>query len=240
MLKDFLELDRCDVFFYKRWFERVQTEGSEVMLRGLLFETLLVGSSRGGAFTSENYPKLKNGGKTKAEKDLEELIEPSQAIMEKLGIKTISVQPEWKHEDLVGHPDLIAEFNGEQVIIDIKYTETKEDDRFNGWGAPEHKDHLQAVFYRYLSKRLFGRWMPFYYLIFGKSGWSKLIRIDLDLEDGTINLLDNYLEALRMYLGDLPKMKVPITGTFSKCSSCPFKDDCEHRAEVPEIQIVTV
>ena len=93
------------------------------------------------------------------------------------------MQPEWESEELIGHPDALITYKGELAILDLKYTAIKENEsaKWNAyaWADLEHKDFSQAIHYIELYYQIHNVYLPFFYLVFGKSGWVKFICIDL-------------------------------------------------------------
>lgn len=229
LIKDIQNPDRCNLRTKKNYVDGIRTTPSDVMIKGLFFEDRLIGSTRGGE--KIEMPKGKNGNTLKSEKDLLALVEDAKQVMMDLGVESIEVQPHWEWEDLNGHPDLIANFNGSKCIIDIKYTETKEDDRFRGWGDPESMDHLQALFYSYLHYKREGSYIPFYYFVFGKSGWVKIIQIKI--EEGTMDLFQQQLNIARK---DVKQFKPTPIGKFNACRKCDLFDTCESATRTPEVE----
>ena len=231
LIKDIQNAERCNLRTKKNYIDGIRTTPSALMLKGLFFEDRLIGSTRGG--DKIELPKGKNGNTLKSEVDLLELVAESEKVMLNMEVEPIEVQPSWQWEDLTGHPDLIANFNGSKCIIDIKYTETKEDDRWHGWGDPESMDHLQAMFYTYLHKQLFEKYIPFYYFVFGKSGWVKVIQIKI--EEGSMDIFEQQLNIARR---DIREFKPTPIGKYNVCRKCDLFDTCESATKVPEIEEV--
>ena len=204
---------------------------SKAMLHGLYFEQYVIGSTRGGEIYE--LPKLKNGSPSKEQRDLDKLIESAKKTIDNLGIKILEVQPEWRVDDIIGHPDALIEINGDKAILDLKYTGTREDEscRWNpyAWGRDlELKDYSQAVHYVEMHYRMYGEYLPFFYLVFGKSGWVKFISIDI-----TDETLEDYRDTINRFRADLKDFS-PIPSTdYNKCSKCALK--CSKSANKPNI-----
>jgi len=240
LIKDYLNEWNCKLRMYKEFWLKEPTRSSLSMQLGLLFETLLIGESRGGSFNGDLIPKLKSGAMGKPEQDVRNLAESSKITMHNMGIKLVDVQPEWKTDSCIGHPDLVAEYEGKKILIDIKFTQTKEDDncRWNpyAWGGDiSQKDYTQAIHYVYMAKQIMGEDLPFYYLIFGKSGWVKFLQIEIT--DETLkqhsNIVVNLWEDLDEFVGyptDNPKL----------CHSCPHLNTCESATILPKVEKITI
>ena len=240
LIKDYVNEWNCKLRVYKEYWQGIKTPSSLSMQYGLLFETLLIGESRGGAYNGEDIPKLKSGAMSKPEQDVRKLAVESKQIMNDMGIKCIDVQPEWKTDTLIGHPDLVAEYEGKKILIDIKFTQTKEDDncKWNpyAWGGDlSTKDYTQAKHYVYMAKEILNEKLPFYYLIFGKSGWVKFLEIEISKStlDAHAHLLKHLQEDLVDFVGyptDNPKL----------CKSCPHLNTCESATLLPKIEKISI
>lgn len=181
-----------------------------------------------------------DGDKLQSYVDVDEIVAFAKAVCEKLGIDLNNgeSQAALQSETLKGaidhiNKDLLSEG---LANYDVKYTDTKEDDRWNGWGDPDSKEdsHIQAIHYTLLSHELFGEWRPFYFLVFGKDKWVKIIRFkitqsSLDAHKERIAYTSQKIReyALNDYKGN---------GSFNKCMSCPFRDTCPDVNPLPEIE----
>ena len=172
-LKDFYNPDVCQIRWEESYFNGYRSEPSAAMLDGLVFEQNVIGLSRGGEVYE--IPKGKTGKVLKRELDLLKLAEQSKQTMKDLDIELIDVQPHWEVGDLVGHPDALIKYKGELAIMDLKYTGVREDEscKWNpfAWEDLEYKDFRQALHYTEMYYLMNGVYLPFFYLVFGKSGW---------------------------------------------------------------------
>ena len=239
LIRELLNEDSCKRYVYEVFWNQVETPSSITMKKGLLFESLLIGSSRGGVYDGEDFPKLKSGKPTKGELDVRQLAESSKDVLKDMGIEPIDVQPEWETDTLIGHPDLTANYKGEKILIDIKYTETKEDDnvRWNpfAWGGDiRNKDYTQAIHYVYMCHLITGEYLPFYYLIFGKSGWVKFVRVKIKPE--TLEMHKNIVKNLEEDVLDF--QPYPIND-YSVCKKCSLFDICDEATKLPnQIEVI--
>ena len=229
MIRDFYNEDYCKTKFESIYFKNHKLQMSDAMLNGLVFEQKVIGMSRGGEIFS--FPKLKNGKDSKREIDINELSEFAKETIKKLDIKLLDIQPEWETDELIGHPDALIEWNGEKCILDLKFTSTKEDDscRWNphAWGKDmEYKDFTQAIHYVEMYYRMTGEYLPFFYLVFGKSGWVKFINVDISAE----SMIDHN-NKIKKFKKDIKKFKA------TKCENyrCEF---CKH--EKPNLIIINI
>jgi uncharacterized protein YeeX (DUF496 family) len=201
----------CPQAIKLRYIDKVQTEQSEAMKRGLYFEWLLLGQSSQEAPQLE---KLKNGGKSQAEKDIEELAGIAKKTLELLGINMEYIQPQMRLEvdGMSGIIDMVAndiENPDRMAIYDVKYTETKYDDRWNGWADLENKldSKRQARHYIHLYHLKHGVYLPYYFLVFGKSGWCRVIKCVMTSE--SLNLHVQEVSTVRTNLYSWERLKWP-------------------------------
>ena len=74
-----------------------------------------------------------------------------------------------------------------------------------------------------------GVYLPFFYLIFGKSGWTKFIMIEPTLER-----LEEYRNKLKQFRKDLKDFKPKSIDNYSICRKCSVM--CNKRVLKPNIQ----
>lgn len=244
LIKEVLNPNHCPKQIYYSFVEgRDLIEPSENMILGRYFESQLLGACRGGDIQEPRY--LKGGEIAKPFADCLELVEFAKEVFSKLGLdlskgrSQIDYESEFlkgaiDHENLsIGNPKEIANY-------DLKWTATKEDDRWNGWGSPEDKidSHIQATHYTLLTYEITGEWRPFYFLIFGKDKWVKAIRVKVTPEniEHHKSLIAHTSEKVRLYSDDNYKGN----GTFNKCISCPFYDLCPDKATSIDIETITI
>ena len=221
MLRDFQkvrEKELCSLKWHSMYLGSHKFTPTESMLAGLVFEQQVIGMSRGGEVY--NFPKLKSGKDSKIEIDINNLSIFAKETLITLDMKLLEVQPEWKVDDLIGHPDALITFKGEKAIMDLKYTATKEDDsaRWNpfAWGRDlEYKDYSQAVQYVEMYYRMTGEYLPFFFLVFGKSGWVKLISIDVSKA-----ALLEHSDKLDAFKEDVKHFEFEGSSSYSECRKC--------------------
>ena len=73
---------------------------------GLYFESELLGSSRDGKI---EYPTLKSGKPSKAQQDVDAIVELARDVLENSGIKIENVQAVLKNDQYIGHADFISD-----------------------------------------------------------------------------------------------------------------------------------
>ena len=160
------------------------------------------------------------------------LSEFAKETMRDLEIELIEIQPNWKVEDLTGLPDAIITYKGNKAIMDLKYTGVREDEscRWNpfAWSDLKYKDFRQALHYVEMYYLMHGEYLPFFYLVFGKSGWVKFISIDI-----TSSAMDDYRMLLDSFREDFKDFNPKPIGKYTICRKCPIL--CNKRTETPNI-----
>jgi len=232
-LKSFFDPNVCEIKWEEMYLNGYRTEPSAAMLDGLVFEQHVIGGSRGGEVYE--IPKGKTGKPLKRETDLMALCKKSIQTMNDLEIELIDVQPEWNVGDLTGHPDALVKYKGELAIMDLKYTGVREDEscKWNpfAWADLEHKDFRQALHYVEMYYQEHGVYLPFFYLVFGKSGWSKFILIDY-----SGSAMDEYRMLLDTFREEFKKFKPKPINNYSICRKCTVL--CDKRTNKPNIEII--
>lgn len=234
MFREFASPDVCHVAWIFRHIKKIWPEPEGVQLLGLFFEHHLIGGCRGG-----KVPKLPKsvgvntkGQILKPERDILKLIEQNKKLLfDELKYELVDVQPEWIQGDLIAHVDCTAIVNGKLAIVDIKYTETAINDRHNGWGQIEFKANGQPIHYVHMSKEKYGYHLPYYYWIFGKTGWVRLVQV-LVLPSA-LDYYEDDLDALRR---TLQSWSPQPANDYNKCRLCPYWDMCEKKTTKPEIE----
>ncbi|MDV3536800.1 hypothetical protein CMU91_14875 [Elizabethkingia anophelis] len=192
-----------------------------------------------------NLPKDVIKVKAKPYEDCDALIEFAKNTLLSIGLdiskgksqvevisETLSGNIDHENFDLI-NPLLKANY-------DAKYTETVETDRWNGWGDPESKEdaEIQAAHYSILCLEAFGEIRPFYFLVFGKTKWVKILRFDLT--EDTLNKHRARIYHTALKIREYSENNYKGNGNFNKCNKCPFNDICEDRKMIPEIEIVNI
>jgi CRISPR/Cas system-associated exonuclease Cas4 (RecB family) len=207
------------------------------MYSGLLFEQELIGAARGHQTIEPPKKQRGEGSYAWAAQAVSQAKYHKQNTLPKMGIKVTEVQPEIIEGDLVFHLDCIADYEGSSVIIDIKYTASRKDDKGKyGWGVPDALDHTQAVHYTLGSYLRDGVVRPFYYLVFGKSGWIKFIRARISSE-----AMENHyriIDQVRDYM--VNKFEPIPTKDCNVCADCLFNKLCDKRSYTPIEEVIEV
>jgi len=175
----------------------------------------------------------------KEERDIIALAERGKEIMNGLGITLIDVQPEYRWQDLEMHADARILYKGRDSLLDVKYTETDINDYKRGWASLGQVDgakkNTQELMYVYMCEKIFGKYLPFYYLIFGKTGWIRFVK--MEIKPMALEAWEGDLEIFRTTL----KSWTPQPpNNYNKCCNCPHFEYCESKTTLPAEEIVTV
>lgn len=216
---------------------------TDAMHKGRYFEWHLLGAVRGGV--EPTFEPLKTGGKPAAQRDLDELVVSARKIMSDLGIDIAKGEKQVRLETdiFVGHLDLVApdyQKPDRMAIYDVKYTDTKFDDRWNGWGDAENNEDIkiQALHYVYLYNLVRGEYPPFYFVVFGKSGWVRVIKIVVT-KDG-LNAHVDQLGKIGERLEQFQAAGWSANPDYNRCRDCGFYKVCPHKATKPIAEIINV
>lgn len=245
LIKEVIKPDHCPKQVYYSFVEgKDLLAPSESMVLGRYFESELLGACRGGETQEPRY--LKGGNIAKPFLDCLELVDFAKGVITNLGIdleaEESEVQVDIQSETLKGALDLVANnIEGEGLAnYDLKWTGTKEDDRWNGWANPEDKQEaiIQAAHYTLVTHEATGEWRPFYFLIFGKDFWTKVIRYQFSEE--ALNMHKQRIAYTVGKIEEYVKGNYKGNGSLNKCISCPFNEICEDKAKMPEVQTVKI
>ena len=244
---DYLNQKECGTFFKARYIDKdpdAEGEPSDAMKLGIYFEYLCTGAlPKNGQIPEPEY--VYKGKPNERLAVSYERVQESATIFKKIietyNIKILEVGKVVVVDGMSGVLDILAEWDGQKVIIDLKYSGLI-DDKWNemGWDLDtiHTKDSLmiQGVHYKLLMNKKDGiEDIPFYYFVFSSNDPNnvKIIKQEVDpskmqshvvaIENITSKLKDNLEYGFTSY----PSLK--------KCSTCPISDKCSDKAEVPLI-----
>jgi PD-(D/E)XK nuclease superfamily len=241
LMRNLFNPDNCPRAIKYEFIDHLPGRDSKAFMQGRLFEYLLTGSTRDG--DKVEYPKGVKGQKLKEELDIEEAAAAALIVLQKMGIDMDKMEKQvhlFDQSDLChGHIDMIGtdiENNNGQAIYDVKWTATAIDDRWNGWANFEGKanEMMQARHYIYLAHETHGKWMPYYFIVFGKSGWIKIIKCVVDQDS-----IDRHIRTIQTAIGVIDQMYETGFETkpeYNKCMICPFADKCADASTIPTIE----
>jgi hypothetical protein len=232
----------CPYAIKLEWLDKKRSEPSDLMKRGHYFEYCVIGDSSSEA---PQLDKLKNGGKSQAEKDIDDLVVIAKKTLEGFGLELGNSQTQLRLEvnGKSGLIDLVAndiEDRTRKAIYDIKYTETKYDDRWNGWADIESRPTAkrQARHYIHLWKEIHGEWLPYYFVIFGKSGWCRIIKCIVTAESMAIHARE--IEVVSDMLSKWKAEGWKADPSYEKCRDCRVAQFCEYYKVLPDIEQASI
>jgi hypothetical protein len=149
-----------------------------------------------------------------------------------------------EHDGCTGLVDIIANFNGEDCIIDLKYTALI-DDKFNdfGWHTPslQYKSSLmiQPIHYKWLASKIYGKEYPFYFFIFSSKNEddAKIIRTNIQEEHLQLHeevVIKKAKQYVDFYFNHPEKLEA--RPSYNRCRNCSFYDICDKKAMLPTIE----
>jgi hypothetical protein len=149
------------------------------------------------------------------------------------------------HDGSSGILDIRADWNGEDCIIDLKYSALF-DDKFNpyGWHTDSlvYKSNLllQPIHYKYLIEKKEGiKDIPFYFWVFSSKDptKAKIIKTNIQ-EEHLITHETDYVEKMKKYIDHhfANPEKLEARPNFLRCLDCAYYSTCDKRAEVPLVE----
>ena len=233
--------------------QQIDDETKKAMFRGRYFEWHLLGATRDGIepkfepnikarYTTGSLGEKIPDYRPAAELELIELVEYARAILKNMGLDTNEgeKQVHLKAGDKEGHLDWITKdyMNPtRKAIVDVKWTGTKVDDRFIGWADFDSMqgERFQATHYIQLYKEARGEYVPYYFFVFGNSGWMRVIKVVLT-EQG-LSIYNTTVDTAKQKTANFEAQKWPARPSFNKCMKCWFLKYCETPAIVPAAEI---
>ena len=162
---------------------------------------------------------------------LDERVEAVRAVLKHHNIVVKETGLAMQAKGMTGHLDAVVDINRQRAIMDVKFTETKENDKWFGWGDLDKLDLLQPATYVELGLHTWGKYLPFYYLVVGKT-WIRIIKIVLTTDD--IAEMKARFNAVRTALQN---EAFEPTATWANCKGCRLADVCQHAVKMPQIEV---
>ena len=230
LLKDMIQ-DVCPEFIRLKYFEKIETPATPAMQKGLLFETLLLGASRGGAY---EMPQLKSGKPSAAELSVQKTVGFAKSVLENADIKfdPETTQTEWEDKDCIAHIDCLGTFKNKGIIGDVKFTGftaaqyTKE----LRWSPLSDNFLTQARHYQMMDTKR----RNFLFTVFSEKGWVRFFGVIYDEE--RVNVHRERVMAVKSRVKEMEKNKFKSTPKALQCNVCPLNEICKKRNYVPEIE----
>jgi hypothetical protein len=247
---DYLNEKECGLYFKANYIDKdpkAQREPSDAMRVGIFFEYLCTGALPKDGKIPEPDMVYKGKANEKLSAPYERATESAKifkSILEHYNIKIKKFGLHLSHEEINGVIDIYADWDGEPVFIDLKYSGLI-DDKWNemGWDLESlhMKDSLmiQGVHYKLLAEKVLGiQDIPFYYFVFSSTEVNniKIIRQEVDesKKQSHYIAINNIIGKIKMDLNNgfkaLPSMQ--------RCSKCPLYDNCPSKVDYPLINEV--
>jgi len=243
----------CGILIYEHYLNGLESEPTKAMQLGNWFEYQCTDQlPRNGKIPEAD--RIKSGDLTAPYRSITVQVDNYKRILSRYGIKILETGYVFNHPKGSGIADIIAEWNGEKVIIDIKTT-GQIDDKWSLYGWAEEKfensdsdsaQHLtiQAVQYKVLARH---EWaipnIPFYFFVFSTTNEvsCKIFRVNVD--DERLDKHEEQIKTAYQYMNntfvnmDKADLSIP---QYAKCIDCPLKDTCEFMIDVPLIKDIYV
>ena len=227
LIKDILPEDFCPHYIHLKYSVGLRTEPTESMENGLFFESELLGSARGGKF---ELPKNKQGKPYKRELDILENVDYAKGKMKALEIVIEHVQPHLSNEDRSGHFDALGTIKGTSAIFDVKWTGMSQQqyERELKYGTLIDDYRTQARHYQSIDPN-----KDFYFLVFGKSNWCKVMRFHYNA-DAVTHHVETKSDVATVKFENLKDYE--IKPDYKQCEGCRLREQCEKREHLPNIE----
>ena len=249
---DYLNEKECGLYFKAKYIDKdpeAQTPPSEAMKLGIYFEYLCTGALPKSGEIPEPDVSYKGQAREKISEPYQRVIESAKIfkrIIEHYDIKIIDKGKYYDDEgmNINGVVDIVAEWDGELVFIDTKYSGLI-DDKWNemGWDVESlhMKDSLmiQGVHYKLLAEKCLNNPdIPFYYFVFSSKDPNnvKIIRQEVDesKRQSHVVAIHNIMGKIK---SEMERGFTPLP-SLSRCSQCPIAHKCQSKVDFPLVEEV--
>lgn len=236
----------CRLFFFRKYVEGWEPKDEDISpewLKGKVFESYMLGASRGGQKTV--WPKPARKERSVVDAMLERRAQDALQALRHHGFKIINKQYEIKHGDLVGHVDAELERLGKRYIADFKWTSTAIDDRWRGWADPEEKlegrfgDGMQPRHYLlidHLVNKEIGRPKAGFVYIVVSPTWMRILNVGTVSSEG----MGLHQMAIEQFREEWKGFKPEPINDYQVCCKCPLRNTCDKAALYPEIEEISL
>lgn len=247
---DYLNEKQCGILFKANYIDKdpeARTPPTDAMKAGIYFEWLCTGALPKSGEVPEPEIAYKGTNREKLSAPYERAqksAEVFKSIIQHYGIKILDKGVYLDAPDMDGVADILAEWDGEQVLIDLKYSGLI-DDKWNELGWDLESLHLkdsimiQGVHYKILAEKMWGiNDIPFYYFVFSTQDPNnvKIIRQEVDESRKQAHIV-----AVNNVMGKITKdleYGFKALPSLSRCSTCPIAHKCQHKVDYPLIDEV--
>jgi hypothetical protein len=247
---DYLNEKECGLFFKANYIDKdpeAQKPPSDAMKVGIYFEYLCTGALPKSGVIPEPEMAYKGTNREKLAAPYERAQQSAEVfkqIIDHYKIKILDKGIYLETNEMNGVADILAEWDGEQVFIDLKYSGLI-DDKWNEMGWDLESLHLkdsimiQGVHYKLLAERVWGiDNIPFYYFVFSSQDPNnvKIIRQEVDesRKQAHVVAINNVMGKIK---NDLANGFKPLP-SLSRCNSCPISHKCKYKVNYPLIDEV--
>lgn len=242
-LFDYLYGNECGLLFKAKYIDKTyMSEPSDAMQLGIYFEYLCTGMLPKNKVVPVPARTAK-GELTAPYKIVEEQAKFFKKIMAHYKIKILSVGLYLETEDCDGLLDILAEWNKEACIIDLKFSgliDNKWDEL--GWETKSlpNKDSImiQGVHYKMLGREALGNDMSFYYFVFNSAKANDMKIIKQVVDESKMAAHKVVISEVKSHLKRLMKDGFKPNASYRRCMNCALFANCEHRAMFPTIEEV--
>lgn len=232
--------EKCGKQIEAQYIHGVEFGGSDIQELGNYFEYICTGSLARDGHTPE--PELTQKGQpTSKYKIMQEQKLNFDNIMEEYGFTKICIDYNFVHDKYSGIADMIAERNGQQVIIDIKTTGLI-NDKWNDFGwhndfiAKNENLMIQAKHYKMLAELEWGiKNIPFYFFVFSNTNSIDHKVFQVSCSDESLEQHKRNCEGAELMLDSFIENGFIAIPEYSECIKCPIKDNCNSFTNVTQI-----
>lgn len=247
---DYTQGKLCGVFFKARYVDKnpkAETPPTDAMKLGIYFEYLSTGALPKNGIVPEPDISYKGQAREKLSAPYERAKQSAEAfkrIIEHYKIKIKEVGYLIQDKDKSGVVDIWAEWDGEDVFIDLKYSGLIDDKwNENGWDLDSLplKDSImiQGVHYKLLARENnISENIPFYYFVFDTNNPNNIKIIKQNVDESRIASHELTVSTVKQRLSNDINYGFKAYPSMSKCVTCPLKEDCSHAIDYPLIDEV--
>jgi CRISPR/Cas system-associated exonuclease Cas4 (RecB family) len=253
-MSNYMTGKECGLKILAKFMGAMEDKTSDAMLLGQWFEWKATDQlPRNG---QEPIPRmLKSGELPMPFKRLEGQLKNYERIIEAYEIDIVHTGYVFQNSPIAsGIADIIADWDGTRVIIDIKTT-AQIDNRWDAFGWAEEKFEnpdsyeaqyltIQAVQYKYLAKIEWGvENMPFYFFVFSTTDNNSAKIYKVEVDDSRLIKHEEQLKQAYHYFNhkfrwfSSEKLARP---NMLKCANCFLKETCTEKIDVPIIKTIHV
>lgn len=244
---DYLQGKSCGILFREKYINKnpdAQTPPSNAMKLGIYFEYRATGALPKDKKIPEAEVVYKGQAREKLSEAYlraEESAKKFKQILSHYKIKIKKIGHYLSDGNIDGVVDIWAEWDGQDVFIDLKYSGLI-DDKWNemGWELESLplKDSImiQGVHYKILAKNVLGiDDIPFYYFVFDMGDPNNIRIIKQNVDETRLLSHEAVIRNVKYKLSDNIQNGFKANPTMQRCHECPLKSSCEYAVNYPLI-----